>query len=64
MADRAVTAAMSDVNTTVHSTANSMAYLQDEVTLANDSCIPYMFLIVRLLLLSVFITLTTPAQFT
>uniref|UniRef100_A0A8K9X976 Vacuolar protein sorting-associated protein 52 homolog n=1 Tax=Oncorhynchus mykiss TaxID=8022 RepID=A0A8K9X976_ONCMY len=40
MADRAVTAAMSDVNTTVHSTANSMAYLQDEMKPDTDAMAP------------------------
>ncbi|XP_014032763.1 vacuolar protein sorting-associated protein 52 homolog [Salmo salar] len=40
MADRAVTAAMSDVNTTVTSTANSMAYLQDEMKPDTDAMAP------------------------
>ncbi|XP_064839755.1 vacuolar protein sorting-associated protein 52 homolog [Oncorhynchus masou masou] len=40
MADRAMTAAMSDVNTTVHSTANSMAYLQDEMKPDTDAMAP------------------------
>ncbi|XP_038822238.1 vacuolar protein sorting-associated protein 52 homolog [Salvelinus namaycush] len=40
MADRAVTAAMSDVNTTVNSTANSMAYLQDEMKPDTDAMAP------------------------